>query len=687
MASVSTRTTDGLLDELARERRHVRRAAMLTGLTAVGLAAAVIVGLVAPGALGAASGWLATRVGPGGAAGVGALGAAGAVAGAGLLLAFLAGGLPAAVTATRALVTERKLDIDLLMVLAAVAAALVGEARDGAILLFLFSLANTLEANAFVNTRRAVASLMELKPETATLVVDGELRQVPAAVVAPGDVVLVRPGERVPLDGVVLEGASSLDQSPITGEAVPVDKEVGDALFAGSVNGHGALRVRVTKDASSSTLARMIELVTEAQATRSPSQRFGDWFGERYTVMVLVGTALALGAFLLAGMGQQAAFYKAATLLVVASPCAVVISVPAAVLSALARAARMGVLFKGGAALEEFGAVDLVAFDKTGTLTEGRMRLAEVVPFGMGEAAVLDLAAAVEASSEHAVARAIVAAAGDRGAPRRVEGVAAVPGMGLRATVDGAPHWAGNRRLATAVGIGLTPDVEAALARLEGAGQTTVMLGDSARVIGVLGVTDTVRPTAARAVRELRRRGVKCVAMLTGDHREAALAVADELGIAPADVHAGLLPEQKVALVRELTGRGSVAFVGDGVNDAAALATASVGVAMGVAGSDAALEAADVALLSDDLARLPEAHDLARRANRVIRQNLAFALGIMVVMVVTTLVARLPLPLGVLGHEGGTILVVMNGLRLLGGAPRRPGERREVLARPATHGP
>ncbi|MBW7917023.1 MAG: heavy metal translocating P-type ATPase [Trueperaceae bacterium] len=670
MSSGATLTTDGLLAELARERRQVRLSAAFTGLTALGLATAIVIGLLAPGALGAASGWPARLLAPGGVGGAGALGGAATVAALGLLLAFLAGGLPAGIAAGRALVEERKLDIDLLMVLAALAAALVGEARDGAILLFLFSLANTLEANAFSNTRRAVASLMELKPETATLMVDGAPRQVPAATVAPGAVILVRPGERVPLDGVVLEGVSSLDQSPITGEAVPVDKGVGDALFAGSVNGHGALRVRVTKDASSSTLARMIELVTEAQATRSPSQRFGDWFGERYTVLVLLGTGAALAAFLLLGMERQAAFYKAATLLVVASPCAVVISVPAAVLSALARAARMGVLFKGGAALEEFGAVDVMAFDKTGTLTQGRMRVAEVVPFGVSAASVLELAGAIEASSEHAVAQAIVAAAGRPDAPPLVEGVTAVPGMGIRATVDGAAHWAGNRRLAANVGVPTTPEVEATLALLEGRGHTTVMVGDARRVIGVVAVADTVRATAGAAIRELRARGVERIVMLTGDHPEAAHAVADELGIAAAEVNAGLLPEEKVARVRELAGGGRVAFVGDGVNDAAALAVASVGVAMGVAGSDAALEAADVALLSDDLARLPEAHDLARRANRVIRQNLAFALGIMLVMVVTTLVARLPLPLGVLGHEGGTILVVMNGLRLLGPAPR-----------------
>jgi len=645
--------------ELAEERRQIRRAALFTGLTAVGLATGILAVLIGRSVSGVGTGWLADYLGVGG--------TAGALAAGGLLLAFLAGGIPASVKAVGVLVKERKLDIDLLMVLAAVAAALVGEARDGAILLFLFSLANTLEDYAFSTTKRAVAALMDLKPDTATLVEEDGLREVPADSVAIGSLVLVRPGERVPLDGVLVKGTSSLDQSPITGESVPVDKEVGDTLFAGSVNGYGAIELRVTKAASESTLARMIDLVTEAQAGRSPSQRFSDWFGERYTVLVLLGTAVALAVFLLTGTEQHVAFYKAATLLVVASPCAIVISVPAAVLAALARAARMGVLFKGGGALEEFGAVSIFAFDKTGTLTEGRMRVTEVVPLSTSAAEVLSLAAAIEASSEHPVAEAIVAAAaakeaGGGAAPERsIEDATAVPGMGIRATVDGHPHWAGNRKLAAELGVPLTVDTERALALLESRGQTSIILGDERKVLGLVAVADTVRSTAADAIAELRAHGVERVLMLTGDHPEVARNVAREIGIAEADVYADLLPEEKVAMVEELSKSGKVAFVGDGVNDAPALAIASLGVAMGVAGSDVALEAADVALLSDDLSKLPQAHDLARKANGVIRQNLIFALGIMLVMVGITLFGNLPLPLGVL-----------NGLRLLGYTPRKP---------------
>lgn len=673
-STTSGRTSSELLlDELAAERGRNRLAAVLTGLTGLGLAVGVLAVVIGRAYGAPSTGWLADYLGVGGTPGL--------IAAAGLAVAFLAGGVPAAAEAIAELTREGKLDIDLLMVLAAVAAALVGEPRDGAVLLFLFSLAGTLEDNAFTNTKGAVAALMQLKPETATLLDDGEARVVPADLVPIGARLLVRPGERVPLDGVLESGASSVDQSPITGESVPVDKEVGDALFAGSINGYGALELRVTKDASSSTLARMIELVTVARASRSPSQRFSDWFGQRYTVLVIVGTALALGAFLLLGTEPRAAFYKAATLLVVASPCAIVISVPAAVLSALARAARMGVLFKGGGALERFGAVDTVAFDKTGTLTEGRLQLTDALAFGASEDDALAAAAAIEAASDHPLAKTLCRAATARGlvgpAP---SDVVAVPGKGLVGKLAGLPHWAGNRKLAAELGIQLPDEVSQALSRLEGQGKTVVLFGDPARVTGLFGLADVVRPSAAGALSRLADAGVKRFAMLTGDHATVAAGVARTLGLAADSVRSDLLPDEKVAAVVELAKGGKVAFVGDGVNDAAALASADVGVAMGVAGSDAALEAADVALLSDDLARLPEAFALAKRANMVIRQNLAFALGIMVLMVVVTVFFHLPLPLGVIGHEGGTILVVTNGLRLLGFAPQAPAK----AAHPAT---
>lgn len=638
-----------LLAELARERRALRFEALLTALTGLGFA----VGLAAQLA-----------------------GTVEALALAGFALAYAAGALPAAIGALRALV-RGSIDIDLLMVLAAVAAAAVGEVRDGAILLVLFSLAGTLEGYAMGNTKRAVVSLMQLRPDEATRQLDGgATERVPVEALELGDVVLVKPGERVPIDGVVLRGQSAIDQSPITGESVPVDKQPDDLVFAGTVNGYGALSVRVTKRAGESTLARMIQLVTEAQAQRAPSERFSRWFGARYTVLVLAGSALALVAFWLAGMPHQEALYRAATLLVVASPCAVVISVPAAILSALAAAARQGVLFKGGAALEAFGSVQAFAFDKTGTLTEGRMQVSEVVAFDGDVPALLQLAASLEANSEHPLAQSIVSYAAARAiAPQAVDSFQAIPGQGLIAEIAGRRYWAGNDALRTALGVPLEPHMQAQRDALLARGQTLVLLGD-ARVRGMIAIADTLRPSAPAMLAELRRLGVRRFAMLTGDAQPVARSVARALALADEEVHAELLPEDKVRHIRELADALPVAFVGDGINDAAALASATIGVAMGAAGSDVALEAADVALLADDLTALPRAYRLAQRANAVIRQNLAFALGIMALMVVLTLAGRLPLPLGVLGHEGGTLLVVANGLRLMfGRAPKaqRPG--------------
>lgn len=646
-----------LIEELGRERRRLRAGALLTAATVLGLLVGVASQLLH------APGWLVLTA---------------------LALAYLAGGVPAGYRALGEL-RRRNLDIDLLMVLAALAAAAVGEVRDGAILLFLFSLASTLEAYAMGNTKRAVVSLMKLRPDTANLLVSesGEMETVAVAEVRIGDVVIVRPGERIPVDGEILKGRSAVDQSSITGESLPVDKVLGDEVFAGTVNGQGVLELRATKLAGESTLARMIRLVTEAREQRSPSERFSNWFGQRYTVFVLLGSLLALAVFLLVGLPTATAFYKAATLLVVASPCAIVISVPAAVLSALATSARQGVLFKGGAALEDFGNAKVLAFDKTGTLTEGRVRVTDVRGFGVTEEGVLAVAAAVESHSEHPLAKSILSEAQARGIDvLAASEAAAVPGKGLHARLQGDPAWVGNRRFAAERGQLLTRGAEAALAELEAQGKTAVLVGVE-HLLGVIGIADTVRASARSTIEALRAAGVERFVMLTGDHPQVARAIARKLGLPDEAVHAELLPEDKVERIRELEGEGPVAFVGDGVNDAAALATASVGVAMGTAGSDVALEAADVALLSDDLGRLPQAFALARRANRVIRQNLVFALGIMLLMVLLTIFWRLPLPLGVLGHEGGTLLVVANGLRLLTSRGRRAAGDPAVAATPA----
>lgn len=627
-----------LMEELAEERKSLKLNSALTALTLVGLLVGVYFQIIDGPELYVLIAFV---------------------------VAYLAGGVTAAIGAIQNLL-QKKLDIDLLMVLAALGAAWVGEARDGAILLFLFSLAGTLEEYAMGNTKRAVVALMKLRPDEANLeAADGQLSRVAVELLSIGQTVVVKAGERIAVDGLILSGSSAIDQSSMTGESVPVDKDTGDSVFAGTVNGHGVLRVTVEKEASHSTLAKMISLVTEAQSKRSPSERFSDWFGERYTVLVLVGTIVAYVGFLLFGISYDEALLKAATLLVVASPCAIVISVPAAILSALAASARRGMLFKGGAALETFASIDTVAFDKTGTLTEGKMKVTQVVPVGISERELLQLAASLEAHSEHPLAKSILAHASAQGLmPRAVEKAEAVPGKGLFVIQNERRYFAGNRKMLAAVGIKIDATTEASLYRLEAAGETTIIIG-SDRILGIIAIADTVRASAKVTIESLRKSGIKRIVMLSGDHRSVATAVGRELGIKDEDIFAELMPADKVAMVDTLRSQGKVAFVGDGVNDAAALATAHVGVAMGTAGSDVAIEAADVALLSDDLNALIRARNLSLQANRIIKQNLVFALSILVIMVIITVFYTLPLPLAVLGHEGGTLLVVANGLRLL----------------------
>ena len=610
---------------------------------------------------------------------------------AGLALVYLAGGVPTGWRALRGLWRDRVLDIDLLMIVAALAAAAVGAALEGAVLLTLFDLSHTLEHRAMGRARRAVHALMPLPPaRPLRRGPDRAVTAVPGAVLRPGDVVILRPGAQVPADGVVIEGEGSLDEATITGESMPVHKAPGGKVFEATVNLNGVLAVQVARSVEDSTVARMIELVTQAQHARAPSERFSDWFGQRYTAAVLAGSVLALLAFLALGWDTRDALYRAATLLVAASPCAVVISVPAAILSGLAAAARGGVLFKGGAALEMLADVETFAFDKTGTLTTGKAMVTTVEALG-DEREFLALLAGLEAQSEHPVADAIRRHTAERGiTPTPIRDVVSLPSAGITGRdAQGNQIWAGNLRMVQRMGAdpvaGLQP-------QLHDEAQTITWLGRGPRILGAVAVADRPRETSAEGLAALRREGVGAIAMMTGDRRPVGLRIGAELGFAPADIHADLLPEDKVRLVGELAARGRVAFVGDGVNDAAALARADVGIAMGAAGSDVALQAADVALLSDDMGRLAGAHRLARRTRRIIRQNLVFALGMMVLLVAGSLFFALPLPLAVLGHEGGTVLVVLNGLRLLadpirsdrGGA--RVGGTPQPTARRATAG-
>jgi heavy metal translocating P-type ATPase len=584
-------------------------------------------------------------------------------------LVYLAGGLPAGWQALQSLFREHILDIDLLMVLAALAAALVGAPMEGAILLTLFAISQTLERRAMGRARRAVEALMALRPDTALVRRGDVVAEVPAESLIPGDVVVLRPGARVPVDGVVVAGEGLLDEATLTGESEPQHKGPGAALHEATVNLNGVLDMEVTRELADSTVARMIRLVTEAQAARAPSERFSEWFGQRYTVAVLVGSVAAYLGLLWWGLPHQTALYRAATLMVAASPCAIVISVPAAILSALSAAARGGVLFKGGAALETLAEVKSFAFDKTGTLTTGRAEVARIVSPTLSEDAFLQLLAGLEAQSEHPIAAAIRREAERRGLEvKELPDIRSLPSEGIVSGQSEAAFWAGNPRLAKTMGA--DPDVDW-LAEIRAENRTVIYLGQGPRVMGAISVADQPRLTSAAAIAALREGGVQAIAMMTGDRRPVALRIGAELGIRPDEIHADLLPADKVDLVAQLAAGGKLAFVGDGVNDAAALARADVGIAMGVAGSEVALQAADVAFLAEDMGRLADAHRLSRRAARIIRQNLIFAMSAMAVLVVGALAFELPLPLAVIGHEGGTLLVVLNGLRLLNDPIRR----------------
>jgi heavy metal translocating P-type ATPase len=493
--------------------------------------------------------------------------------------------------------------------------------------------------------------------------------EVPAESLTPGDVVVLRPGARVPVDGVVVTGEGLLDEATLTGESEPQHKGPGAALHEATVNLNGVLDMEVTRGLADSTVARMIRLVTEAQAARAPSERFSEWFGQRYTVAVLLGSVAAYLGLIWWGLPHQDALYRAATLMVAASPCAIVISVPAAILSALSAAARGGVLFKGGAALETLAEVKSFAFDKTGTLTTGRAEVARIVSPDLPEDAFVQLLAGLEAQSEHPIAAAIRREAERRGlVVNEMPDIRSLPSEGIVSGQGQAAFWAGNPRLAKTMGADVDVDW---LAEIRAENRTVIYLGQGPRVMGAISVADLPRLTSAAAIADLRQGGVKTIAMMTGDRRPVALRIGAELGIRPDEIHADLLPADKVDLVAQLAAGGKLAFVGDGVNDAAALARADVGIAMGVAGSEVALQAADVAFLAEDMGRLAEAHRLARRAARIIRQNLIFAMTAMAVLVVGALALELPLPLAVIGHEGGTLLVVLNGLRLLSDPIRR----------------
>lgn len=557
-----------------------------------------------------------------------------------------------------------RLDVNLLMLLSALGAALIGHAEEGGTLLFLFSLSNALQTMALERTRQAIRRLLNLRPPVARRIRDGVEETIPIEAIEVGDHLLVRPGERIPVDGVVVAGLSTADESLLTGESMPVPKGPGDPVFEGTLNGHGALEIQVTRSTSDTMLARIIHLVEEAQAQRARTQQAIDRFEQRYAWVVLAGAALTLILSGLWGDSLDRAFYRAMTLLVVASPCALVISTPAAFLSAIAAGARRGLLFKGGMALERLARVRVVAMDKTGTLTENRVAVQGVRALnGNHPDTILALTAAVEVRSEHPIARAIVEEARARGLSfPEIREVEARPGLGVIGFTNAHRIWVGSPRLFQQEGIPLPVEVRAMLEEAQRAGRTALLVYDG-QWRGLIEVADRVRPEAAEAVKALRRLGIEVV-MLTGDHPGVARAVAQAVGIRRFE--AGLLPEEKLERIRSLSQSvGPVAMVGDGMNDAPALAAASVGIAMGKMGSDVAIETADVVLLQEDLRRVAEAIALARAAMRTVWQNLAFASGVILLLVALTFGLGIPLTLAVVGHEGSTLLVVLNGLRLL----------------------
>ena len=582
-------------------------------------------------------------------------------------IAYLAGGWEATREGIK-LLARGRLDIDFLMVVAAVGAVLVGEFFDGALLLFLFSLGHGLEHLALERARSAVTALAKYAPKKARLRErDGSERDVAVDELVIGNTILVRPGERIAADGTVTEGRSSVDQSPLTGESMPVDKVVNDDVFAGSLNGDGALLVRVSKPASDTLVASMVKLVAEAQASKSKAERAAEKFTRIYVPCVLAVTIVAIVLPPLMGwLGWDDAFLRAMSMLIGASPCALAISTPAAVLAGLARAARGGVLIKGGAHLESLGVVRTVAVDKTGTMTRGKPEVSLMLCVdGVTENELLCVAAAVESSSSHPIARAIVEAARSRNltftAPIEA---CSVQGKGVEATVDGVRAGVGRPALFVDHAIFASDARLAALAsNIEAQAMTAMIVMHGSRALGAIGVSDRPRREARVAVDALRALGCEVV-MLTGDNGATAAFIAKEVGIT--SVEAGLMPNDKIARVRAfVVERGAIAMVGDGVNDAPALAAATVGIAMGHGGTDVALEAADVALMSDDLTRLPFAIELGRATRTMILQNVIFSMSVVLALIPLTLLGLVPLSLAVICHEGSTVIVALHGLRLL----------------------
>jgi Cd2+/Zn2+-exporting ATPase len=590
-------------------------------------------------------------------------------------------------TAKEAVQTVAKggFEIDFLMLVAAIGAAILGEWAEGALLLFLFSLGHALEHYAMNKARKSIAALADLAPKTALLKKDGRTEEVGIEQLSIGDIIVVKPNSKISADGVVVNGKSSVNQAPITGESVPVDKlpvedtgrdysaddDIKDEnrVFAGTINGNNTLEIKVIKEAKDSTLSRLVKLVNEAQTQKSPTQLLTDKFEKYFVPSVLILVGILLFAFLVIDEPFSASFYRAMAVLVAASPCALAISTPSAVLSGVARAARGGVLIKGGRPLEDLGVITALAFDKTGTLTEGKPKLTEVVPLGdIEENELLKIAVAVENLSDHPLAKAVV-----RDGKERLEGteipnasdLEAVLGKGIKASLGQDKIYVGNLDLYEDLDDAKpSEEISNKVRELEGGGNTTMLIRRNKEYIGIIALMDTPREAAKETLKKLKEIGIKRMIMLTGDNQKVADAVAKEIGLT--DAWGSLLPEEKVDAIKKLKEQESkVAMVGDGVNDAPAMANSTVGIAMGAAGSDVALETADIALMADKLETLPFAIGLSRKAKAIIKQNLWVSLGIVALLIPSTIMGWANIGIAVVIHEGSTLLVVFNALRLL----------------------
>ncbi len=588
-------------------------------------------------------------------------------------IAIIAGGwfiLPKAIRALR----QFALDMNVLMTVAVIGAACIGEWSEGAAVTFLFALSEALEAFSLNRARRAIQSLLKLAPETALIKQGNDFKEVPVQEVKIGGAIAIRSGAKIPLDGQVVSGQSSINQAPITGESMPVEKKTGDIVFAGTINGEGSLEVKVTKAHADTTLAQIIRLVGEAQSQKAPSQRFVDRFAKIYTPSVFAAALLVLFTGPLAFHGEWSTWiYRALVLLVIACPCALVISTPVSIVSGLTAMARRGVLIKGGVFLEEIGRLKALAVDKTGTITEGKPRVQKVIPLNSkSEEEILRVAAAIDIHSDHPLAQAVVKYAEEKQIKfPRSENYQARTGRGAEATIDGHLYFVGNHRFAHESAV-CSEELEKQLAELEAQAMSVVVVGHKPHedckgdVLGILAVADTIRPHAVEAIKALHAAGVEKVIMLSGDNQRTVDAISKQVGIDEAK--GDLLPDQKIERVRELLAKYKhVGMIGDGVNDAPAMAAASIGIAMGGAGTDTAIETADITLMQDDLSQVAETIQLGRRTVRIIQANIIFAIGVKGVFLILALLGHTSLWLAILADTGATLLVIANALRLLRG--------------------